>query len=511
MADWCGIETDRTAVLALYDLDAGSFDTLDSITNFGAALCDAPICLVSIVEAERQRFIASAGLDATETPRDTSFCAHAMLGRDIFVIPDACDDPRFATNPLVTGAPHIRFYAGAPLIDPDGVPLGALCVIDDKPRTDLTALQRQGLTLLARQVMAELDGRRRDIILAQTRQRDAEAIADSAIRFNTLADAMPQMVWSTLPDGYHDYYNAQWYRYTGTPDGSTDGEGWNDMFHPDDQARARTRWQHSLDTGEPYEIEYRLRHHSGEYRWTLGRALPMRDADGRILRWMGTCTEIHEQKLMMEEREIIAHELSHRIKNIFSVIAGLVGLSAREHPAIKPVADDLRDRIMALGRAHDFVRPHSAQSAPQQGDAQGTLWGVLEQLFAPYAPVGEGSERVKLSGENPSIDDRAATPLALLFHELATNAAKYGALSTAEGRVLVHVTRDGDNYHIDWREIGGPPPVSGQADGFGSRLMSLSAERQLGGRIERTWRPEGLSLSVSIPARAMSRATAGTA
>ncbi len=511
-AAWCGVETDRAAVLALYDLDVGGFETLDAITDFGATLCGVPICLVSIVETERQRFLARTGLDATETPRDTSFCAHAMLGEAIFVVPDAREDARFADNPLVTGAPHIRFYAGAPLVDPVGVPLGALCVIDDKPRADLTPLQRQGLTLMARQVIAELEGRRRSRVLAERQQRDADAIAHSAVRFNTLADAMPQMVWSTLPDGYHDYYNAQWYRYTGMPDGSTDGEGWNDMFHPDDQARAWTLWRHSLDTGEPYEIEYRLRHHSGEYRWTLGRALPMRDAEGRIIRWMGTCTDIHEQKLMMEEREIIAHELSHRIKNIFSVIAGLVGLSAREHPAIKPVADDLRDRIMALGRAHDFVRPHSAQSAPQQGDSQGTLWGILEQLFAPYAPVGEGSERVRLTGDNPPVDDRAATPLALLFHELATNAAKYGALSTAQGRVLVHVTNEGDAYRIDWREQGGPPPVQGKPDGFGSRLMSLSAERQLGGRIERAWRPEGVALSLWIPARAMSRAAAaGTA
>ena len=94
---------------------------------------------------------------------------------------------------------------------------------------------------------------------------------------------MPQMIWSTLPDGSHDYYNAQWYVFTGVPEGSTDGEGWNDMFHPDDQDRAWGVWRHSLETGEPYEIEYRLRHRSGEYRWTLGRALPVRGEDGAII------------------------------------------------------------------------------------------------------------------------------------------------------------------------------------------------------------------------------------
>mgnify|MGYP004448403075 FL=1 len=373
MADHSGLGTDRGALLALYDLDAGGFRHLDEITAFASTLCDAPIALVSIVEEARQRFLARTGLDAEETPRDVSFCALAMLGDDIFVVPDACGDPRFADNALVTGPPHIRFYAGAPLIDSAGVPLGALCVIDTQPRADLTPLQRQGLTLLARQVMVELEGRRRDRDVIARQRQDAAAIADSDRMFRTLADTMPQMVWSTLPDGYHDYYNARWYEYTGVLAGSTDGEGWNDMFHPDDQERAWGRWRKSLETGEPYEIEYRLRHHSGDYRWTLGRALPIRDWAGTILRWIGTCTDIHEQKLMMEEREMIAHELSHRIKNIFSVIAGLIGLSARQHPEIGAVAEDLRDRILALGRAHDFVRPHSAESAPQVGQGQGLL------------------------------------------------------------------------------------------------------------------------------------------
>src|SRR5690348_14352408 len=85
------------------------------------------------------------------------------------------------------------------------------------------------------------------------------ALSESDARFRTLADALPHMVWSTLPDGYHDYYNARWYEFTGVPAGSTDGEGWNGMFHPEDQERAWATWRRSLETGEPYEIEYRLR------------------------------------------------------------------------------------------------------------------------------------------------------------------------------------------------------------------------------------------------------------
>lgn len=161
-----------------------------------------------------------------------------------------------------------------------------------------------------------------------TGQVKAEAaLRESEAKFRTIANAMPQMVWSTLPDGYHDYYNRQWYDYTGMPEGSTDGEGWNGMFHPEDQPLAWERWRHSLQTGDTYEIQYRLRHRSGQYRWVLGRALPIRNDAGTIIRWMGTCTDIHDQKLAEEElREsgqrkdeflaMLAHELRNPLAPI---------------------------------------------------------------------------------------------------------------------------------------------------------------------------------------------------
>ncbi|CAN5279468.1 hypothetical protein BH10PSE12_BH10PSE12_09880 [soil metagenome] len=508
MADWIGTEGDRAAILALYDLDSTRSQALDEITRFAAALCDTSTSLVSLVEETRQRFVSRVGLDATETPRETSFCAHAMRGTDLFLIPDATLDPRFADNALVTGPPHIRFYAGAPLVNPEGMPLGALCVIDYEPRPALTPLQRQGLEVLSHRVVAILESRRRDRHWSDRQLQASEALQASEVRFRTLADAMPQMVWSALPDGYHDYYNARWYEFTGTPVGTTDGEGWNDMFHPDDQERAWTRWRHSLGTGEPYEIEYRLRHRSGLYRWTLGRALPIRDDHGQITRWFGTCTDIHEQKLLTEQREMIAHELSHRIKNIFSVIAGLIGLSARAHPEIADAAEELRDRVLALGRAHDYVRPHSAQSASPDGQ-NNSLIGLLREIFAPYTSGDQ--PRVRIAGADIEIDDRSATPLALIFHELATNAAKYGGLSEQGGDVSLTISQSDEACNFLWSEHNGPPVVAPQAEGFGTKLIALSIERRLGGTLDRTWQPEGLSIRLTIPLRSMNRNAADKA
>lgn len=328
------------------------------------------------------------------------------------------------------------------------------------------------------------------------------ALRESDLRWRTLADAFPHMVWSTLPDGFHDYYNARWYEFTGVPEGSTDGEEWNGMFHPDDQERAWTRWRHSLTTGEPYEIEYRLRHRSGDYRWTLGRAMPIRGPDGAIIRWMGTCTDIHEQKTQAEQNEILSRELSHRIKNIFAVITGLIGLSARQQPEHKAFAHDLQQRIAALGRAHEFVRPHSERSRP--GNLPERLQGVLEEILSPYPALGEG--RITINGDDMRVDDRGATPIALLVHELATNATKYGALSSDSGTVAIAVRRDRDMVAIDWTERGGPP-IDGAPDhhGFGTRLAELSIVGQLGGTIERAWDRPGLSARIEVPVKSLSR------
>jgi len=132
-------------------------------------------------------------------------------------------------------------------------------------------------------------------------RRAENALRESEERFRAIANSIDQLIWATRPDGYHDYYNQRWYEYTGVPEGSTHGSAWNGLFHPDDRERAWATWRHSLETGEPYHIEYRLRHRSGEYRWVLGRAQPVRDEQGRITRWYGTCTDIHDLKQAQEE------------------------------------------------------------------------------------------------------------------------------------------------------------------------------------------------------------------
>ncbi len=324
---------------------------------------------------------------------------------------------------------------------------------------------------------------------------ERRALLKATPRFDVLADAMPQMVWSTLPDGDHDYYNARWYEFTGTPVGSTDGEGWANMFHPDDQAEAWRRWSHSLSTGEPYEVEYRLRRHDGVYRWVLGRAMPVRDGAGQIVRWIGTCTDIQEAKDASEQTEVLSRELSHRIKNIFSVISALIRMTARSTPGFAKPAAELQDRIAALGRAHEFVRPHSERSRPKPVDV--SLRNLLADILGPYPALNEG--RITIEGGDFAIHDRAATPVALVIHELATNSLKYGALSCEEGTVAIEISAEDDFVDVTWCESGGPEILKEpELVGFGSRLTALAVEQQLGGRLERQWLRSGLRLDMKL-------------
>ena len=466
-------EEARIRVLGAYGLDSLVDDPeLEQIARFTAKLCGTPVALVSLVEEERQRFLAREGLETTETPRDISFCTHAMHFDDLMEVRDASIDPMFAHNPLVTGEPRIRFYAGQPLKSEEGYPLGTLCVIDSKPRPEgLSDFQREGLRVLAQATTRRLRSRRHS--LAARRESEER---DSYLR--TLADSIPAIAWSATPDGQFEYFNSRMVDFTGRPDDHT-----GSAFHPEDWKKASAVWQNSLKTGETYEVEHRLCRYDGQYRWMISRAVPVRDSEGRIVRWFGTAVDIHDIYAASEARDLLAKELSHRIKNIFAVVSGLISLSVRKHPEHQEFAKELIATIHALGRAHDYVRP--------AGQARrNSLHGLLADLFSPY---GTGDHaRVQVLGDDLPVSARAATPLALVFHELATNSAKYGALSTTEGLVKLAIVEEGDKIRLSWSETGGPAAKKAPKDGFGSRLVDLSVTGQLGGSWERKFGPDGL-------------------
>jgi two-component system, cell cycle sensor histidine kinase and response regulator CckA len=168
----------RLKVLWQYEvLDTVPEAIFDDLTELAARICEAPIALISLVDEERQWFKSKVGISVSETSRNVSFCAYAITQPDLFIVPDATKNARFANNPLVTSDPRIRFYAGAPLITPDGYALGTLCVIDKVPR-ELRPDQKDALRILARHVMSQLELRRRSKELTNIRQENAQLKAD---------------------------------------------------------------------------------------------------------------------------------------------------------------------------------------------------------------------------------------------------------------------------------------------------------------------------------------------
>ena len=200
-------EAERLAALKEYHiLDTGTEQSYDDITILTAHICNVPIAMISLVDEARQWFKSRVGLEPQQTSRDVAFCAHAILQEEPLIVRDATKDRRFADSALVTGEPHIRFYAGIPLINPEGLALGTLCVVDHQPRR-LSAAQQKALQALSRQVMALLELR-----------RVSTHLADALDHVKTLQGLLPICAWCKRirdDEGYWSQVEAYFHKATG--------------------------------------------------------------------------------------------------------------------------------------------------------------------------------------------------------------------------------------------------------------------------------------------------------
>lgn len=303
------------------------------------------------------------------------------------------------------------------------------------------------------------------IRLASERLRNEKALAESEAKFRTITDAMPQMVWSTLPDGYHDYFNEQWYAFTGVERGSTDGELWPKVLHPDDRMRTAEVWQESLNSGKPYEILYRHRHNTGEYRWTLGRALPIKNSAGEIIRWMGTCTDINAQKMAEEElresnnrKDEFLAMLAHELRN------PLAPISSSAHVLTMIKSDD--ERIKRSSEVIVRQVQHMTNLVDDLLDVSRLTRG-LERLNKNYINIDEVLNNA-IEQSLPLIQAREhtldvqtkdhhlivygdQTRLTQVISNLLTNAAKYTPI---KGRIVISVYAETEKIIISVSDNG---------------------------------------------------------
>jgi PAS domain S-box-containing protein len=429
-------EADRLKAVESYGiLDTPREKDFDDLAKLASELLDMPISAVTFLMTERQWFKAQVGLgEMTQTRRDISICTHAIQqSSPVFVVPDTTKDTRFQENPLVTGDPHVRFYAGALLETDEGLPLGTICVLDYKPR-EFTPKQEFVLRTLARQVMAQLELRRTlrekeksqerlrvaldasgfigtwdwdipsDRVVADprlialfggeagwgregvrpgeylksfhpgdvarvkaafnaaigtgepfheeyrvirkdgeirwldargrtrfdasgkairfagaavdvTERKASEQAADEASnRFRLLAEAMEEKIYTASPAGQIEYYSHQWSEFSGVPHEELAEKGWSSTMHPDDLADVSRRWKEAFAHGTAFEAEMRLRNREGAYRWHLNRAHPVRDAEDRIVRWIGWSTDVDDQRRFRERLEGMVQERTNKLK-----------------------------------------------------------------------------------------------------------------------------------------------------------------------------------------------------
>ncbi|MBY0429660.1 MAG: PAS domain-containing protein [Rhodospirillales bacterium] len=278
------------------------------------------------------------------------------------------------------------------------------------------------------------------------------------------------------------------------PDSHVTFEELSSHIHPKDMDRVRAAFAATRPTLGTFEIDFRIML-GNEIRWISARGQGD-DKDIAFRLMFGVFLDVTQRKQAEESNELLAGEMSHRVRNLLQIASALTHIAASSSATVEEMANDLGNRLMALGRAHNLVRPTDGSMT------QAVLLGdLMSVLLSPYDLETMGARRIRISLPRLGVGEKAITPLALVAHELATNSLKYGALSVPTGTLDVSaVTSANENeLSILWVERGGPPVVAPNAQsGFGSRMVRHAVSRDLCGSISFDWPQEGVVVTLRV-------------
>ena len=257
-------------------------------------------------------------------------------------------------------------------------------------------------------------------------------------------------------------------------------------IHPADRDRVQAAFTATRSVPGPYEIDFRIMI-GDDIRWisARGKAAEAGAEDGVMF---GIFLDVTGRKQAEEGSELLAGEMSHRVKNLLAIAAGLTHITSRSAASVEEMTRQLTQRLTSLGRAHDLVRPLPGE----QGKAA-LLGDLLAILLSPYEDTGAFAGRIRVAVPRMGVGEATATTLAMVIHELATNSVKHGALSTPAGTLDVVGRTEGDEVHVTWSETGGPAvDHEPEMTGFGSRMILRSVANQLAGSLTYDWQATGL-------------------
>ncbi|MXP62895.1 PAS domain S-box protein [Roseomonas sp. M0104] len=326
----------------------------------------------------------------------------------------------------------------------------------------------------------------------EAERRAVEALRASERRCRALAEAGAVALWQADAAG-NVLESRGWELLTGQTREQLQGTGWTAALHPEDAVPVLTGWRAAFAGRRPVDVQFRVRRRDGAWLWVRSRGVPVLGPEGRLLEWAGVVEDTDAQRRAAELQRLLAREVDHRARNVLSVVQSVVRLTRTEEPRAFVAA--VEARIAALARAHALLA--------QEGWTGAELRAIAEREFAPYATVRcHAGSSIRLEGPPVPLAAAVVQPLAMVLHELATNAAKYGALSRPDGTLTLRWTIDpeADRLVLDWLEGGGPvlqgPPGR---SGFGSRVIETSLRSQLRGQLERRWESAGLACRITLP------------
>ncbi len=315
-----------------------------------------------------------------------------------------------------------------------------------------------------------------------------DGLLEGEKQFQLLADFVPQLMWLANPDGWIYWYNKRCYDYTGATPEQIEGWGWRAVIDPSALPTVMERWTRSIATGEPFDMVFPLKAADGSFHPFLTRVQPLKDDQGKVLRWFGTNTDVTEQKHAEERLQLLLNELNHRVKNTLATVQAIASQSFRTLP--REDIETFHERLVALSRAHDLLMRTNWEATD--------LHEIVRQSLAPLC-AKQPDNRLTIEGPAVLIPADRAASWSMALHELGTNALKHGAFKTEVGEVHIEWSSpERGRLRFRWSELGGPPVTVPQHRGFGLRLIE-SLGRELAGSANIRFDPIGIICTIDAP------------